>query len=100
MPLSKAKNRQRMKESRATCVQPNLVEPVQPKLNALRELVKNIEAGGHALVQPNVQPNYTPWYNPRVHKQGDRVRMRDRTGQVQIVTVPELDADGNPMPTL
>ena len=51
------------------------------------------EKQGHKTeVQPNV-----PWYVRGKHKQGDKVRMRDAAGRVQVVTVPELDAEGTPI---
>ena len=39
--------------------------------------------------------NTIPLYNPRIHRTGDTVRMKDRTGHMVVVTMPELDADGN-----
>lgn len=39
-----------------------------------------------------------PWYDPTTHKAGDKVRMK-KDGQVLIVTIPELDADQNAIPT-
>ena len=88
MPLSKARNRDRMRVSRATCVQPN---PVQPTLGELRELIKGIEA------KPVVQPSI-PLYNPAIHKPGDSVLVQQGKRLVETV-IPELDGDGNPIYT-
>lgn len=38
-----------------------------------------------------------PLYNPAKHRPGDRVRII-RAGTVIETTIPELDADGHPMP--
>jgi len=67
MPLSKQKNKERMREFR----------------------LHNKES------LPFVQPKIDiPLYNPTKHKAGDKVRMS--TGQ--IIVIPELDLDGNPIP--
>ncbi len=48
------------------------------------------------LENENVQPNI-PLYNPSIHKAGDTVRVL--RGKREVVTlIPELDADGRPMP--
>ena len=46
-------------------------------------------------VRYNVIPEteIIPRYDPRIHKAGDRVRMNG-----QVVVIPELDAEGNPIP--
>ncbi|KKM87599.1 hypothetical protein LCGC14_1267160, partial [marine sediment metagenome] len=49
------------------------------------------------VVKPNTQPKPVrpPKYNPRIHKAGDVV-IKDN----MIVTVPELDGEGNQVPGL
>ena len=47
------------------------------------------------LENKKVQPKSVPLYNPLVHGAGDTVRRAGR-----IVTIPELDADGNVIPEL
>ncbi len=62
-----------------------------PKIAELQKMIHHIE-------QKPVQPaEFIPWYNPLKHKTGDKVRMRDATGRVQVGTVPEVDAEGNPL---
>ncbi len=41
--------------------------------------------------------NALPLYNPMVHRPGDRVRVL-RGNKLIAVTIPELDADGHPIP--
>lgn len=120
MPLSKRKNKERMRQSRATQVQPKPVHLVQPKskenvqpndvtspsvvqpnttkqekLTMLRAIISNPEApqSTASLVEPPPSSR-PPLYNKRIHKQGDKVRM---PGSNIEVTVPELDGDGNPV---
>ncbi len=68
MPLSKARNRERMRQLR------------------LHQKVESV------VVQPDI-----PLYNAMVHKAGDTVRVW-RGKRLMTVTIPELDADGQPMP--
>ena len=75
MPLSKERNRERMRQART--VQP-AVQPI--------------------IVSSSVQPNDDiPWYNPTVHRSGDKVKVQSGRGYV-VTTIPELDADGHPVP--
>ena len=98
MSLSKKRNRDRMRVARATQVQPEIVQPVTPKQEKLAEL-RQIIANPIALKSsPVKEESKLPWYNPRIHKAGDRVRMRGPTGKLVEVTVPELDGEGNTIP--
>ncbi len=94
MPLSKARNRKRMQELRAKIVQPT-VQPTETSLKTtkqeLQAMIHNIEAG----IKLEVKEEFLPWYNPQRHKTGDKVKIYDASGQMQIVIVPELDADGH-----
>ena len=101
MPLSKKRNKERMKAIRATCVQPKpvhpdsgAVQPNKPSLDDMRQLIKGIEA------KPTVQPACNlPLYNPDIHKPGDRVMVKPTYGKKLIeMVIPELDAYGHPMP--
>lgn len=66
--------------------------PVQPNVEVLRQIIKNIES------KPQEKP-IIPLYNPAIHKPGDRVLVRPRYGKSNIETViPELDAGGQPIP--
>jgi len=67
----------------------NTVAP--SRLDVARQALKEAEG-----VLPDT-PVLPPFYNPRVHKQGDLVRMRSGSGKYIEVTVPELDVDGNVM---
>ncbi len=82
-------------------VQPNSnlapTEAVQPKLAALRGLIHSIESGGHKPVQPTSNLDELPWYDSSKHKAGTKVKLR-RYGKIIIMVVPELDADGHPVP--
>ena len=110
MPLSKARMRERKRQDRLN-VKPmsNLspvidVKPNQVKLEALRGLIKGFETRSNVQemhntpeVQPQPHTEYIPWYDRRKHKTGDVVKMRDASGRGQVVTVPEMDADGIPL---
>ena len=100
MPLSKKRNKERMRAARSVqpaCnlarnnpVQPkpnNPVQPKQAKLAELRELISGVK------VQPGPAPEVIPCYNPRVHRPGDRVLFKGHE-----VIVPEVDAEGNIIP--
>jgi len=39
-----------------------------------------------------------PWYSPHIHGPGDTVKMTDASGRVVVVTVPEMDEEGSPLP--
>lgn len=74
MPLSKARDRER-KRLRNTRLESNLISD------------KNF--------QPVMQPateQVIPVYNPLKHRPGDKVRLNGR-----VITVPEVDVDGNPI---
>ncbi len=89
MPLSKARNRKRMRELRAKPVQPESSQ--KPTKQELQDMIHQMEIG-----QPQeVKEEFIPWYNPQRHKTGDKVKIYDASGQMQIVIVPELDADGH-----
>lgn len=92
MPLSRVRDRERKRMERVN-VQPisnlNTVRVVQPKLEELRQLIRSIEN------KPVI-----PIYNPDIHRPGDRVLMKSPYSKKMIeVVIPELDADGNAMPT-
>lgn len=87
MPLSKQRNRERMRQSRLHGYS------VQPSIEGLK-IEGNIITGITRPVIPNtVQPDI-PWYNPSVHRPGDVVRVK-QYNKVVTVTIPELDAEGN-----
>jgi len=62
----------------------------QAKKEALQGLIASIEGKSHV----DSQSEYIPWYKRNIHTAGDRVRMKDGAGRVQVIVVPELDADG------
>ncbi len=69
---------------------------VEPKANteqfATNQVVRTTEGA-----VSNPQSEYIPWYNPAQHVVGQKVRMRNRLGRVEVVMTPETDADGRPM---
>lgn len=73
MPLSKARNRDLMRKLR-----------YNRRLNA-----------GVVVPKSEDRPKI-PLYNPYTHRPGDTVRIQQRKREV-TVTIPELDADGQPM---
>jgi hypothetical protein len=73
------------------------VQPNNPKIEALRDLMKSVETGNRVKSVLPPSADYAPWYDPMIHKVGDKVRMRDGFGIVRVLMVPELDADGKPM---
>jgi hypothetical protein len=99
MPLSKERNKERMRKFRATSVQPNAEKPVQPKLvqrlvaAGLRIEGNKISLGSkQAVAQPDL-----PIYNPTIHRPGDKVLVKVG-GRLVPMIVPVLDGDGRPMP--
>ena len=74
MPLSKARNRERMRAIR---------------------LHKALQSG---VVQPE-QEVIIPLYNPSIHRAGDTVRVIKGRREI-VTTIPELDIDGNIIPEL
>lgn len=91
MPLSKARNRERMRQIRLH------KDPVQPTIAGLK-IEGNRILGCTTL---SVQPKETiPIYNPTTHKAGDRVLVKPLYGKRLIeVTIPERDADGYLIPS-
>ncbi len=78
-----------MRKRRAS-VRPTL-DPVRPTRSELQSMIHKMEAE-----QPKeIKEEFIPWYNPQRHKTGDKVKIYDASGQMQIVIVPELDADGH-----
>ena len=68
MPLSKARNKARMKAIRL-----------------------------HAKIEEGVvQPKAVPLYNPMKHRAGDRVMIQRGNRLIETV-IPDLDGDGNPI---
>ena len=63
--------------------------PLSKKRDRERKRIARLES---AVVQPNI-----PLYNPYTHRPGDTVRIQQRKREV-TVTIPELDADGQPIP--
>ena len=53
-----------------------------------------VKVGNHSV---NNNVNTIPIYNPAIHKAGDTVRIFKGKREV-IVTIPELDAEGNSIP--
>lgn len=96
MPLSKAKNRERMRELRLHNKQSTGC--VQPKIQGL-VLKGNRIIGISKPVQPSVQPK-VPLYNPAIHKAGDTVMMMLSKTRPRIIKIPEIDAEGNPIPEI
>jgi len=105
MPLSKKRDKARKKLERAVqpstsmsnLVQPNnrleiarqaLADAVQPRTDAPQSKSSPLETKSSSSV---------PLYNKRIHRTGDKVRMRSASGRLIEVVVPELDGDGNPV---
>lgn len=78
MPLSKARDRERKRQSRLEnkAVQPKLVQPNKARIEELRQLIDDTEAA---------------MYDEELDEHGDHID--DYVGV-------ELDADGNPIPSL
>lgn len=88
-----------MREVRATCVQPNLIDVVQPKPHLPVQPKGLIMQGNRisGVTKQSVQVDI-PRYNPSIHKAGDRVLMQNPYNKRwQAIIIPELDIDGNPM---
>jgi hypothetical protein len=98
MPLSKARMRERKRLDRVKPKSnPDNVTPVKPNIEELRGLIKDIEENVKPKTE-NVKPKLSPpVYNPRLHKPGDRVLMRQGKRYIETV-VPELDGSGQPIP--
>lgn len=89
MPLSKKRKAEYMRGYRQRIryhVLPNDVKPVIP--DEVRH-VKSDEVGYHVLPSAPI-----PIYNPRLHRPGDTVRINGK-----VIVIPELDGDGQPIPT-
>ena len=83
MPLSKARNRERMRRYRLH-VQPDEAPVVRPVVGSWRDP----EITGAGDVRP---------YDPtRRYKPGERVLIQQGRGWVETV-IPELDGEGNPI---
>ncbi len=87
MPLSKARNRERMRILRHSSVQPatSLGKSTHSELQAM---IHNIERGNTSQRATYVQPNtdVIPWYNPEIHTTGDKVK-QFRNGHVEVMTL-------------
>ncbi|KKL63820.1 hypothetical protein LCGC14_2171250 [marine sediment metagenome] len=115
MPLSKAKQAEYMKDYRKRIrynVIPKESAPVIPSTPAVipkpSSVIPKLSIPGLKMednkiigVQPKTNLNtpapLAPWYDRRIHKTGDLVRMQAGNGKTIEITVPELDADGNPV---
>ena len=80
MPLSKDKNKERMRLARATYVQPKPVHFVQP----------SVLEQTPGPVQPSVGPVAQIYIRGKRYVPGSLVRMPDG----RVVIAPEVDADG------
>lgn len=101
MALSKKRNKERMRQSRATEVQPKPKEAVQPDTSDLETRLEKagLKVGSDGLLDltqsttsPVIERGNTilPVYNPLTHRYGDRVLVDGKEA-----TVPEYDAEGN-----
>ncbi len=101
MPLSKKRNKERMRLLRdnvqPACnlntpqnVQPNEVDNKSQRLALAREVLKNVQSA-NTLME-------LPIYNPTLHRSGDKVRIF-QFGKWRAITIPELDKDGYPIPS-
>ena len=105
MPLSKKRNRERMREKRATQVQPKAVQPDEPTLETkLSKAGLKVGKGGKLdltglttrPLKEDVNGN-VPMYDRTVHVPGDKVMVK-RAGRLIETTVP--DADGQVIPDM
>ena len=122
MPLSRKRNRERMRVLRATYVQPVHHGVVQPKLPFYAEEAQMCatyvqpNTVHHGVVQPKLRAqglkmegnrivgvskgvplDRVPLYNPAIHRPGDRVRVQ-RGRRVIETVIPEIDGEGNAIP--
>jgi len=93
MPLSKARNRERMRQSRLH--KPN-VQPKQVKISELRELIASKQTNSRLHNEP-VQPNLPIYRAGERYEAGQHILVQRGKKLVETV-VPELDADGHPVP--
>ena len=63
----------------------------------MREYMRN-RRGVKTQLRPNVKTQDIPLYNPMTHRPGDRVMVWKGRKLVEVV-IPELDSEGNPMPS-
>ncbi len=114
MPLSKARQSEWMKryrkrkralypnvipnEAKSTVIPNETVIPKQAKLAKLRQLIANVKSEQVAQTEPmQSKLPICNEYNFRQFKPGDRVMVR-RGKRLMETTIPELDADGHPVP--
>ena len=72
------------------------MKEINVEIEGVTPLLMNSPAG---MLEPKDEmSSKPPIYNPRVHKAGDRVRMRSSSGKMIEITVPEIDGEGNPIP--
>lgn len=95
MPLSKKRNRERMRQLRLH--KPQLLDRVQPKLESVGiKLDGNRIVGVTKPVQPNTGVEvYSPY---KQYQPGGRVLVQRGKRFIETVTL-ELDADGNVIPS-
>lgn len=101
MPLSKKRNRERMRKVRATCVQPKSVHqkniPVQPNQEVLKQLRELMQSKSSPDIQQRGATPLWPKYDPAIHKPGDTVLVQ-RGKRWLPYLIPELDGGGQPVP--
>ena len=62
----------------------------------VRPKIPGLSIEGSRIVGPK-RTCEAPWYDPSVHKAGDRVRVWTY-GRIKTLVLPEIDADGHPIP--
>ncbi len=85
-------------EAKSTVIPNETVIPKQAKLAKLRQLIANVKSEQVAQTEPmQSKLPICNEYNFRQFKPGDRVMVR-RGKRLMETTIPELDADGHPVP--
>lgn len=86
MPLSKKRDKERKRLIRLEN------QKIQPKID-----IPGLELDGGGEIRLETELVQPKLYNPMKHRHGDRV-MVQRGKQLVEVVIPELDADGQPIP--
>lgn len=99
MPLSKARDRER---KRLAKFQPNSNLTVRPTFQPISPVqpIPGLIMQGNRIVglKREEQPSRIPLYDSTKHRAGDRVLIQSPYSKRLIeTTIPELDADGNPI---
>ena len=95
--IEKRRETTKLRVRRYRALHKGVTSSVTPTVNPIDKLKAKYDIRQGSYKPTRYNPGAIPLYNASIHKPGDRVRMYQGNRLIELV-IPELDADGNPIP--